>query len=82
MNTEDEKCPSIIQIVSEFLKENEYDGLFHEDFECGCFLGNLFPCDYTSPNCQAGVKVRFEFDGEIVDGIGYGQIPSKEKKYE
>ena len=53
-------------IVSEYLKENGYDGLYCEaDYDgCGCHLGDLFPCDNKwSLNCKPGYKAH--------DGVGW-----------
>jgi len=41
------------QIITEYLKANGYDGLYHD--ECGCFLDDLAPCDRPL-NCKPGYK--------------------------
>lgn len=67
---------SMEQIVEKYLKENGYDGLYSDDYiafgedGCGCFLGDLFPCNPEWMNvyhCRAGVKHENE-DGS--EGIG------------
>ena len=45
-----------IDIIKTFLKLNGYDGLFNEDFECGCELDDLVPCGEVFLNCEAGHK--------------------------
>lgn len=32
------------EIVAVWLKDNGYDGLFSEDYECGCEISDLMPC--------------------------------------
>ena len=39
------------EIVVKYLKENDYDGLFNKQFECGCSIDNLFPCECTLEEC-------------------------------
>jgi len=47
----------IKEIVVKYLKDNKYDGLCHPDTECGCFNGDLFPCDpHYNCDCQPGYK--------------------------
>ncbi len=42
------------QIVSAWLRSHNYDGLFHEDGECGCRLGDLMPCSSPGMGCEPG----------------------------
>ena len=66
------------EMIADWLKEHGYDGLWNgEDYMggdgCGCFIDDLFVCDYDSnvpQHCQAGYRVRIERDGKIGDGIG------------
>lgn len=44
---------TVLEIVSDFLKLNGYDGLYNPG-ECGCSSSNLFPCDEDSQSCIAG----------------------------
>lgn len=55
------------------LRANGFDGLWNGDLECGCFLGDLFPCDGPCDECRPGFKSLFEDPngGDAkVDGIG------------
>jgi len=56
------------QMIAQFLREHQYDGLYSE--ECGCDLKDLMPCggDWAM-DCRAGYKVKgdYEFDGEKYD---------------
>ncbi len=49
--------PEIIAIVTEYLEDNEYDGLFWPG-ECACLIGSLFPCDADQlpGECEPGYK--------------------------
>lgn len=38
-------------VICEYLKRYGYDGLVSEDRECGCIIGDLFPCDAVFENC-------------------------------
>jgi len=33
--------PDLAEMVLEYLKEHGYDGLYHDDMECGCHLDDL-----------------------------------------
>lgn len=46
----------LIEIVTEWLKEKGYDGLYDEDYECGCILSDLMPCDEPRMRCCPGYK--------------------------
>ena len=43
----------VIDIVSIYLKENGYDGLFRAG-ECACKHDDLAPCGEISGDCEAG----------------------------
>lgn len=46
--------PDVREIVTAWLKTNGYDGLCNVDFECGCRIEDLMPCDEPDPvNCVA-----------------------------
>ena len=62
---------NIKEIVTDYLKKNEYDGLYHNDQECGCELNDLFPCGTYDYDCTAGYKVDCsEFGDECKWYIG------------
>lgn len=48
------------QIVLQYLKDNNYDGLFNLDGECACDLNDLMPCGDCSVDCMAGYKTPCE----------------------
>lgn len=47
---------TIQEILEKWLDENGYDGLCNVDLECGCWIGDLMPCDCPSCDCEAGHK--------------------------
>lgn len=44
----------LYQIIEEYLKENNYDGLYNSDTECACTLEDLFHCETPCTDCEAG----------------------------
>jgi len=44
----------VYEILKDWLKENEFDGLYSNDYECGCKIDDLIPCDMLRGNCVAG----------------------------
>ena len=61
---------NVRDIVRDWLKKNDYDGLCHPDRICGCSVDELMPCSFELvPGCVAGHQVdSSEFDYEIVPG--------------
>lgn len=49
---------TVKEIVKEYLKENGFHGLVHEDSECGCERGDLIPCCENMSECEPGYKVK------------------------
>ena len=43
-------------IVRDWLKLNGFDGLVHEDTECGCHLEDLFICQECFNECRPAYK--------------------------
>ena len=41
-------------IVKEYLKENEFDGLYNPDGECACEINDLQPCCENFSECRPG----------------------------
>ena len=64
-----QKCPEIIEIVKDWIKNSEYDGLYCVG-ECACSLPDLFPC---SPDwgleCCAGYEKK-DVTGEYYFIVG------------
>ncbi len=56
---------TVKEIVADWLKEHECDGLCHADCECGCTLDDFVPCFDPDFDCVAAVKgpVPEEYDG-------------------
>ena len=48
------KNPTVEAIVTNYLKDNGYDGLYTEG--CDCLLGDLCPCGCEPLDCRAGHK--------------------------
>lgn len=44
---------TVREIVTAYLKENGYDGLYLAG-ECGCEIKDLMPCGEFGVNCEAG----------------------------
>ena len=53
---------TVKDIIKKYLVDNGYDGLYHLEADCGCFLNDLFLCDEWCLDCKPGVQVD--------DGIG------------
>lgn len=47
---------TVKEIVKKWLIDNKYDGLCDPDYECGCEVNDLMPCDMPNVDCMAGVK--------------------------
>lgn len=63
------------EIVSRHLKMHGFDGLYATDGDdCGCFLGDLAPCECFGPGCVPGYAAP--------DPHGNGQIIQAEKPVE
>ena len=50
------KSPELREIVSAYLAEHGFDGLFDLDGECACAIDDLFPCGNPTMNCAAGYE--------------------------
>ena len=51
---------NIKTIVTQYLNEHGYDGLYlkKNGDECGCSIEDLMPCDVPSELCAAGYQVK------------------------
>ena len=69
---------TVRDIVKNYLKDNQYDGLFMD--ECACTLDDLIPCcGYVAAlNCEPGVKVPC--DGSCESGKCDFHIAAKPAK--
>ena len=69
-----------LEILTEYLKKNGFDGLYHPD-GCGCLIGGLFPCECDPGDCLPGYKQMHDEDAAIRDWI-VGPTPTcKELEY-
>jgi hypothetical protein len=48
--------PTVKEVVRSFLEDNGYDGLFNSEFDCGCDLEELMPCEDYFSDCECGYK--------------------------
>lgn len=48
---------NVQEIVASYLREHGYDGLFNEEAECACELGDLNACGELGAGCEAGYRV-------------------------
>lgn len=47
---------NLTELIESALKENGYDGLCNVALECGCQIGDLFPCGDLMPGCVGGYQ--------------------------
>ncbi len=47
---------NVKEIVTKYLQDNGYDGLFNDGFQCSCIPDALMPCGDCA-DCQPGYKV-------------------------
>jgi hypothetical protein len=57
---------NVTEIVEKYLTDNGYDGLCDIGEECGCHIGDLFPCDYNPFQCQPGHKAVNEAGKTVI----------------
>lgn len=48
--------PTAIEIIKQYLIDNDFDGLVNEPIECGCELSDLQPCGFDFSQCKPGYK--------------------------
>lgn len=54
-------------IIKQWLKDNGYDGLFHEN-DCGCWMDRFRPCGESMAECVPGHKYKCtDQDSEFFD---------------
>ena len=59
---------NVKEIISEYLTQNGYEGLFNEGSECGCLLDDLCPCDGEIGNCEPGYKLPGDEEYDFLVG--------------
>jgi hypothetical protein len=42
------------EIIKDWLRANDFDGLFNGWMECACNLDDMYPCGEPQENCEAG----------------------------
>lgn len=81
-NYNGEVIMNVINIVSTYLKENEYDGLFCAGV-CACKRDDLAPCGEIQGNCEAGylqtVEGCSEHDWHIGKTKGVGTCDEEDE---
>ena len=55
----------IYDLVKRELENTNYDGLYSEDGECACELGDLAPCGEMQSSCTLGYKIEAGSDSEF-----------------
>ncbi len=48
--------PTVKEIITQYLKDNGYDGLYNGEGPCGCLAEDLFPCGEMFDECSPGYK--------------------------
>lgn len=48
----------VADLVLNYLKKNNFDGLVNPDDECGCGIDNLAPCDSNCMGCEPAIEVE------------------------
>lgn len=48
--------PTALEIIKQYLIDNDYDGLANETIECGCELSDLQPCGSDFSQCKPAYK--------------------------
>jgi len=48
---------TVKEILCSYLRDNGYDGIYNDNIECGCAIGDDFvPCDGNPIDCIPGYK--------------------------
>ena len=55
--------PTVKEIIATWLKDNGFDGLFH-DSDCGCLVEDLAPCCEDISHCEPGYRYTAPPDSE------------------
>ena len=65
-----------IEIIKQYLIDNDYDGLVSEHADCGCVTNDLQPCGMDFATCRPGYKYadpENEFQFVICDELQQGK---------
>lgn len=49
---------NLVELLERGLRAESFDGLYSDDGECACLVGNLAPCGEPSPRCAAGYVTK------------------------
>ena len=58
---------TVHDIIKGWLIEHGYDGLYHAN-DCGCEVGDLFPCGEVQNDCAPGHKIPCDPETCSADG--------------
>ena len=64
MNKHIRKKINVKTILSEYLKQHGYDGLFNAELECGCTIDDSFPCEADFSECEPAYKLECPCENE------------------
>ena len=63
---------NVREIVSEWLKANDYDGLC--SYECGCGLNDFMPCDQGCEDCSPAYRAVADEDDMAICPCEIGDV--------
>lgn len=77
----EEERKTVRQMMEEYLKENGFDGLYNENGDCGCVIGDLMCCESEGiENCLGGYKIECNHDREDGEGCTFCISANKGEK--
>lgn len=50
----------VIEIIEKYLIDNNYDGLYNDEYDCCCPISFLLPCGSDQSECIARYKIPGE----------------------
>lgn len=69
---------TVKEIILNYLKDNNFDGLCRSDLGCGCGLDNMFWCDALNEKCECAYKHKYTHKSKSYDIY----CPNKQKNNE
>lgn len=60
----------VTEIIKDWLKEHDFDGLYSVESQCGCAIEELSICGEIYQDCRAGYKAKIGSGSEDDYGIG------------